>query len=75
MKMQRARLSRKGFRSPADLPLFAFAADSPSNGQSMSFPALILSRRFGLSPQRAVLIAELAGMEPRLWLDDPERAR
>jgi hypothetical protein len=66
MKMQNARATRKGSLLPDDLPLFAFVAVRQCESQSLPLPAIVLCRRYGLSPLRARLVAEQAGfcMEP-----------
>lgn len=45
------------------LTLFAWA--DAREHLAMPFPARALSRRFNLTPRRAALIAELAGLGPR----------
>jgi hypothetical protein len=56
-----ARRSRNSILLPDDLPLFAFAAVQQRDGLFLPLPALVLSRRYGLSPIRARLVAEQAG--------------
>lgn len=54
----------KSCRNVQQPPLFAWADARERMAYSLS--AIVLSRRFGLSPQRARLIAELAGLGERV---------
>jgi hypothetical protein len=54
--------------SPSNLPLFAWVANRiQASRKPVPLAARALSRRYGLSPTRAALVAELAGfaMEAR----------
>ena len=43
-------------------PLFAWADARERDHSILPLPARVLARRFGLTPQRAALIAQLAGI-------------
>jgi len=55
--------TRCGVRKNAALPLFVWA--DAREHSAYSLPAIVLARRFSLSPQRARLVAELAGLGDR----------
>jgi hypothetical protein len=62
MKKHNARSPRKGRLLPDDLPLFACARVRERATESQPLAIRVLSRRYGLSPFRARLIAELMGL-------------
>ncbi len=61
MKRHDVRASRKGIKLPDELPFVAFATVQQYESRPLPLPASLLCRRYGLSPSRARLVAELAG--------------